>query len=726
MAEGVEEGKHFAAFERLGELKEIQESLLALDLLQEPTEDEQMKESFNLQRFSAVLAEYQEQSYLLDPYLEQLVTPVVERLKGFANTAIDNPTKKGSYTRVDHVATLLYYYVKFRGVKTIIRFFPHEIADLSIVVDYIQIPDGLIHLSYAWALRYTLLLWLYIICIIPFDLAQFDEPDKIGHTGSILQSFAKNNLGKAGLEREGAALLLSRLYMRKDTGSGFREFVEWTQGFLQGTDDIFTTIGVLQVLCEVAKSGSAEQVQAELVNLGSISNIIQASSTLPTNTLVRKYKTKLIARVGLRLLPGRSSLRRRNGARALDGGIVSDEIELEEIEVPEDVEGILEQLFGDLQDKDTIVRWSAAKGIARIAERLPTDFCNQVLETLLGLFEIHSIAAATLYDLPAIAEGIWHGACLACAEMARRNLVEPQYLPQLIGWLSKALYFDLRKGAHSIGSNVRDAAAYVLWALARTQDQSSLVPHATNLAQRLTAVALFDREVHIRRAASAAFQEHVGRTSLFPHGIDVLGKTDFYAVSIRKHAFLVAAPQVAVHAEYRRFLFDHVLDVVLRHWDLGMRELGSQSLRLICSQDLHTLIPLAIDKSVRLLESLDSTDVHGGLAALCEVAIAYKESIEDSSELEDLLRGVFKHLNLVPEKTFTTTRNELIASAACRLIAASITVTEIKLGPDSSVPTWKTVVEIGLKHRHPSVQEAAADAMSAISNLTDYSSDISR
>ena len=34
--------------------------------------------------------------------------------------------------------------------------------------------------------------------------------------------------------------------------------------------------------------------------------------------------------------------------------------------------------------------------------------------------------------------------------------------------------------------------------------------------------------------------------SLFPHGIDVLGKTDFYAVSIRKHAFLVAAPQVAV------------------------------------------------------------------------------------------------------------------------------------------------------------------------------------
>lgn len=83
------------------------------------------------------------------------------------------------------------------------------------------------------------------------------------------------------------------------------------------------------------------------------------------------------------------------------------------------------------------MRWSAAKGIARIAERLPNDFVNQVFETVLALFEVHSMAAATLYDLPSVAEGTWHGACLACAEMARRSLVGPQYLPKLIEWLSK-------------------------------------------------------------------------------------------------------------------------------------------------------------------------------------------------------------------------------------------------------------------------------------------------
>lgn len=58
---------------------------------------------------------------------------------------------------------------------------------------------------------------------------------------------------------------------------------------------------------------------------------------------------------------------------------------------------------------------------------------------------------------------------------------------------------------------MRDAAAYALWSLARAQDPSSLKPHVTGLAQILAAVSLYDREIHIRRAASAAFQEHVGR-----------------------------------------------------------------------------------------------------------------------------------------------------------------------------------------------------------------------
>ena len=151
-------------------------------------------------------------------------------------------------------------------------------------------------------------------------------------------------------------------------------------------------------------------------------------------------------------------------------------------------------------------------------------------------FEIHSVGVTTIYEMPTIAEPTWQGACLTCAEMARRGLVSDEHLPVLLGWLSKvlsqtnspvlpaqlthpqAICFDIPKGSHSVGSSVRDAASYVLWSLARAHDPKTLAPHASDLARRLVTVALFDREVHIRRAASAAFQEHVGRTvSTTPH-----------------------------------------------------------------------------------------------------------------------------------------------------------------------------------------------------------------
>ena len=98
--------------------------------------------------------------------------------------------------------------------ETPVRFFPHEIADLTIALEFMNLENGLPKHKWLWSMRYATLLWLYIICVIPFDLAQFDEPDNIGGTARALQDVAKRHLGASGLEREAAALLLSRLYMR--------------------------------------------------------------------------------------------------------------------------------------------------------------------------------------------------------------------------------------------------------------------------------------------------------------------------------------------------------------------------------------------------------------------------------------------------------------------------------------------------------------------------------
>lgn len=49
---------------------------------------------------------------------------------------------------------------------------------------------------------------------------------------------------------------------------------------------------------------------------------------------------------------------------------------------------------------------------------------------------------------------------------------------------------------------------------------------------------LYILQINCRRAASAAFQENVGRQGTFPHGIDILTTADFFAVSVRKNAYL--------------------------------------------------------------------------------------------------------------------------------------------------------------------------------------------
>lgn len=128
-----------------------------------------------------------------------------------------------------------------------------------------------------------------------------------------------------------------------------------------------------------------------------------------------------------------------------------------------------------------------------------------------------------------------------------------------------------------------------------------MAPFSAELARHLSIAALFDRDVHIRRAASAAFQEIVGRLGILAHGIDVLRSMDFFAVGQRRSAFLVAAPAVARHDEYREGLHRHLLDpgVGVRHWDPAMRELAAQSLRSIVELDTASLLQPTVGELVR-------------------------------------------------------------------------------------------------------------------------------
>lgn len=174
--------------------------------------------------------------------------------------------------------------------------------------------------------------------------------------------------------------------------------------------------------------------------------------------------------------------------------MVNDDESDDSEQIPGEIEEIIEQLLSGLRDKDTIVRWSAAKGVGRITNRLGREPADDVLSSLLELFTFVEDDLA------------WHGGCLAIAELARRGLLLPAQLPQVVPIVLKALVFDKKLGNYSLGTNVRDSACYVCWAFARAFEPHIIAPFVNEIAARLLVVTVFDREINCRRAASAAFQ----------------------------------------------------------------------------------------------------------------------------------------------------------------------------------------------------------------------------
>jgi hypothetical protein len=79
--------------------------------------------------FHLQLTQYQEQPQLLDGALESIVQPlaVLLRQAAVSSTAQDIAVVQG-------VCRMLHVLITVRGYKTVVRFFPHEAADLERVL----------------------------------------------------------------------------------------------------------------------------------------------------------------------------------------------------------------------------------------------------------------------------------------------------------------------------------------------------------------------------------------------------------------------------------------------------------------------------------------------------------------------------------------------------------------------------------------------------------------
>jgi hypothetical protein len=223
------------------------------------------------------------------------------------------------------------------------------------------------------------------------------------------------------------------------------------------------------------------------------------------------FAAKLYQRLALVFLPPKlATWRYKRGYRSLEANLTakiegttqiiveqqpSIDQETEDTLHIEKMPKILDTFLILLRNEMDDVRTTAAKALGRICARLPKKQTDYVIRQVLNDSFSEKETASS-----------WHGGCLALAELSGRGCFLPEHLAEVVPIICDALLYDKQCNGNVTESNVRDAACYICWSFARAYGIEVLGQHADLLAQRLICTALFDREVNVRRAASASFQ----------------------------------------------------------------------------------------------------------------------------------------------------------------------------------------------------------------------------
>ena len=701
---------------------------------------------------AAQLAKYQEQPALLDPLLEGLTALLVAGLREAARAAAGGDAA-AAVARAAEPGRLLHALAQVRGPKALAKLLTPEAADLEPAAALLRAvgaaapPPAAAALAPGWETQCMLLLWLSVLVLIPFDLRTVDSalgaeaaaagdgpgegPPALGPLVRGLVAAARGMLAEAGPVREAAATLLGRLLTRPDTGAGLGEFLGWARGVLAAEREgrhqgAFLVPGVARAVACVLKYGDRAALAPFAAAAWAAAFELFRLPGGQRNSLVRKLATKVVGRAALlylepRVAPWRYDRGRRrlldgggDGAAAGAGGAAglagrddgAAEAADDEVDVPEQIEEAIEALLTGLRDKDTIVRWTAAKSLGRITGRLPRDLADDVVSFLTELFQ------------PSEGDGAWHGGCLALAELARRGLLLPARLPGIVPSVTAALRYDVRRGPHSVGSHVRDAAAYVCWAFARAYAPEVMAGSVAALAPALLVASCYDREVNCRRAAAAAFQESVGRLGNFPDGIPIVTAADYFALSSRQHAYLVVAPYVAGFAGYRAAMVAHLTDVKLQHWEKALRELSAQGLALLlrAEPDPAVVAGVAAKLAARALHAALEVR-HGALLGLAEL-LGGVDLFGPGPRAEGFMaaeaqRAMLARLTtLVAEvekaKLYRGKGGETMREGVCRLVGA-IATARLDLSEEVRAGLLGTLEE-NLRHPNEAIQALAAAA----------------
>jgi hypothetical protein len=461
--------------------------------------------------------------------------------------------------------------------------------------------------------------------------------------------------------------------------------VKWSASFFSkstdGEADIHQCLGVLSFLSGLVASTTNKEVYGvcrDVIDQESLANI-------KSSAVARKSIVKILRNIVVHSLQPDAAL------VGLDATTVLEEV--------------IEFLLEAVADGDTPVRYGASKALSIITLKLDPEMAAEVVEAILGSLNESVYWQGSKRNLSGVNPLRWHGLTLTLAQLLYRKAIPTTQLPDVLNALLLSLSFEQRSPTGgSIGTNVRDASCFGVWALSRryaTADllkvetasiracehkKSLTVPQA--LAIELVVVACLDPAGNIRRGSSAALQELIGRhPNTIEQGIPLVQVVHFHAVGLRQRAMCDVAIKAA---ELQALYWQALLDALLG-WrgtgslDTDSRIFSAKAIGLLSVNKREDVVWRMSEEICRQLESTRPREVEerqglvSALAALVETAAAREFPDLDSGaksqstytvllRLWDLLRKELK----MDDKAFTSPalRPELTASSISHFIAA--------------------------------------------------------
>jgi hypothetical protein len=140
----------------------------------------------SFEQFLFIVDTYQEQPHLIDPFLNEIFDKLIKTIKENMGDGTASASSKQNDAIVNECFKYMHCLTKMRGFKKIVQYLPHEINDFEPVLALLARQD--LTDVYSWQTRYMLLIWLSIVCMIPFDLTRFNSINE-SENNTILKRF---------------------------------------------------------------------------------------------------------------------------------------------------------------------------------------------------------------------------------------------------------------------------------------------------------------------------------------------------------------------------------------------------------------------------------------------------------------------------------------------------------------------------------------------------------